>query len=148
MRKFTLPTWFVFALLIASGSAVAQNANLSITKTDKSRPGAGGYEPDVHHPHHQYRAEHGDECRPQRRVADGTHICFRAIYRRQSARHVYSADSRPDRGTFNCTYPTLAANQNSQYSVTLNVPAGSSGSISNTATVTSDTAIRIRPITA
>src|SRR5438874_101116 len=38
-------------------------------------------------------------------------------------------------GTFNCTYPQLTNGQNSQYQIILNVPAGSSGSISNTATV-------------
>src|SRR5438067_370021 len=38
-------------------------------------------------------------------------------------------------GTFNCTYPALLSGQNSQYNVTLAVPPGSSGSISNTATV-------------
>src|SRR4029453_18929878 len=38
-------------------------------------------------------------------------------------------------GTFNCTWTTLANGQNALYNVTLNVPAGSSGNISNTATV-------------
>src|SRR2546422_871086 len=42
MRKFTLPTWFLFALAIASGSAFAQNANLSITKTDSPDPVPAG----------------------------------------------------------------------------------------------------------
>src|SRR5262249_20918390 len=38
-------------------------------------------------------------------------------------------------GTFNCTYPQATAGQNSQYTITLNVPSGASGTITNTATV-------------
>ena len=42
-------------------------------------------------------------------------------------------------GTFNCTYAALTNGQSSNYNIILAVPAGSTGSISNTATVSSAT---------
>ena len=42
-------------------------------------------------------------------------------------------------GTFNCTFPALTNGQSSNYNVILAVPAGSTGSLSNTATVSSAT---------
>src|SRR6185503_17482785 len=42
-------------------------------------------------------------------------------------------------GTANCTYPAITSGQTSQYAIRLNVPAATTGTISNTATLASAT---------
>src|SRR5450432_2059980 len=140
MCKSTLvKAWLSFALLLIAGSALAQSANLSITKTDSPDPVPAGSNVS-----YQIGIFNSGPATAQNVVLNDvlpTGPTFVSASFTGGA--VLGTCTTPavgaTGGTFNCTFPALTNGQSSNYNITLAVPAGSTGSISNTATVTSDT---------
>jgi len=140
MCKSTLvKTWLSFALLLIAGSAFAQSANLSITKTDTPDPVPAGsnlfYQIGI--------VNNGPATAQNVVLHDVLPTGPTFVSATFTGGAVQGTCTTPavgaTGGTFNCTYAALTNGQGSNYSITLAVPAGSSGSISNTATVASAT---------
>ena len=140
MCKSTLvKTWLSFALLFIAGSAFAQSANLSITNTDNPDPVPAGSNLS-----YQIGIVNAGPATAQNVVLnDVLPIGPTFVSATFTGGSVLGTCTTPavgaTGGTFNCTFPTLTNGQSSNYNIIVAVPAGSTGSISNTATVTSDT---------
>jgi len=140
MCKSTLvKTWLSFALLLIAGSAFAQSANLSITKTDSPDPVPAGsnlfYQIGI--------VNNGPNTATNVVLNDVLPTGPTFVSATFTGGAVQGTCTTPavgaTGGTFHCTFPALTNGQGSNYSISLAVPAGSTGSISNTATVASDT---------
>jgi uncharacterized repeat protein (TIGR01451 family) len=140
MCKSTLvKTWLSFALLLVAGSTFAQSADLSITNTDSPDPVAAGSNLG-----YQIGIVNGGPATALNVVLNDvlpTGPTF--VSASFTGGSVQGTCTTPavgaTGGTFNCTFPALTNGQSSNYNIVLAVPAGSTGSISNTATVASDT---------
>src|SRR5438270_886072 len=125
MRKFTLPTWFLFALAMASGSAFAQipSADMAITKTDSPDPVAAGSNVT-----YTILITNNGPATAQNVVLNDVLPTGPTFVSAQfTGGSLQGTCTQPTMGqtggTFNCTYPALTSGQNSQYNITLAVPA-------------------------
>ncbi len=140
MRKFTLASaWIFSALTIATGAAFGQSADLSVIKTDSPDPVAAG----SNVTYTILVTNNGPNTATNVVLNDVLPTGPTFVSAQFTGGSLQGTCTQPTvgqtGGTFNCTFPALTSGQNSQYQIILHVPDGSSGSISNTATVTSDT---------
>ena len=132
--------WLLFlAFAVTSGSVFAQSANLSITKTDSPDPVPAGsnltYQIGI--------VNNGPDTAVLVVLNDVLPTGPTFVSATFTGGSVAGTCTMPavgaTGGTFNCTFPQLTNAQSSNYNIILAVPAGSTGSISNTATVSSAT---------
>src|SRR5262245_10793525 len=124
MRKCMLTVaWLLsFVLVFATGSAFAQSADMAITKTDSPDPVPAG----TNLSYTILITNNGPNTATNVVLNDVLPTGPTFVSAQFTGGSVQGTCTTPTvgqtGGTFNCTFPTLTLNQNSQYTITLNVP--------------------------